>query len=70
MAITVLGIILNLIPITYGIVLFVKAERFIKNHNEQEIEENYKKIQRWRRSGSIFFFVGAYLLYETYKRLF
>ncbi|MBN2617538.1 MAG: hypothetical protein JXR64_04425 [Spirochaetales bacterium] len=66
----IIGIVLYLIPITYGIYLYIQVVRITKKSTKEELEAMDKKLTRMKRSSSIFFFVGVYMIYEAYKRLF
>jgi len=63
----IIQIVIAVIPFAYGLSLLYKAYKIKGYNNEEEKEENNKKINSLRKSGNLFFIVGLFLFYEVYK---
>ena len=62
-----ISLLVAIIPTVYGVYNLVSANKIRDYKDDEEKEIVNKKINRMRKSGNIFLFVGLYLFYEFYK---
>lgn len=66
----IIAFLIGIVPLSYGIYLYIKVNKIIKTSTEEQMVEDDKKIGWMKRSSLMFFLVGAIMLYEGYKLLF
>lgn len=61
---------ITLVPLLYGAKLLFDAYKIKGYESEEEKEIVNKRIDRMRKSGSLFLFAGLYMAYQFYKNHF